>query len=83
MILTPGARRILAHLQRKGSITAAEAEEMYGVHRLAARIADLRSIGYVIATDRERGKNRYGEEVWWAVYSLISEPEMHEERDEE
>lgn len=82
MRLNPGARRILLHLQQKGSITAQEAAEMYGVHRLAARIADLRSLGYVIATDREHGHNRYGEDTFWAVYSLISEPESHEEGDE-
>jgi Helix-turn-helix domain len=39
----PGQRGIVArHLQQHGSITAAEAYELYGILRLAARICELR-----------------------------------------
>ena len=43
---------ILRHLQGGAAITALEALELYGCMRLAARIADLRDMGYVIDTIR-------------------------------
>jgi hypothetical protein len=39
---------ILQHLEEFGSITAAEAVEKYGCHRLASRIKELRMMGYEI-----------------------------------
>lgn len=70
--------RVLMHLRTKGSITSDEAREMYGIARLAARIADLRNMGCVIETERTRGKNRYGETIYYATYILMGEPENYD-----
>lgn len=50
---------ILRHLQQGKSITHLEAFGVYGVHRLAARIHDLRGQGHdIISTEHldERGR---------------------------
>lgn len=61
---------ILKHLEEFGSITAAEAVEQYGCHRLASRIKELRLLGHEIATDTEVGKNRYNKYVRYARYRM-------------
>ena len=53
-----------------GSITAAEAMSEFGCYRLAARISDLKNEGYEINRVMETGKNRYGDSVSYARYSL-------------
>lgn len=44
--------RILAHLKAGESITPLQALEKFGCMRLAARIANLRDDGHVIATEK-------------------------------
>ena len=44
-------QRILGYIQAFGSITDDEARNVIGCHRLAARISDLRSMGYPIKTE--------------------------------
>lgn len=44
------AGQILDHLRRIGPITPLEALELYGCFRLAARIKDLRELGWAIET---------------------------------
>lgn len=66
--------RVLRHLLDTGSITSAEAMQEYGVMRLAARINDLRRQGYPIETEILTGKNRYGDAVKYARYSMEKEP---------
>lgn len=61
---------ILRHMQDFGSITQAEAITEYGCYRLAARIADLKAAGYDISSRIETGKNRYGERISFARYTL-------------
>lgn len=61
---------ILRHMQDFGSITQAEAIAEYGCYRLAARIADLKAAGYNISSRIETGKNRYGERISFARYTL-------------
>lgn len=51
---TPQARKVLAHLKKRGSITPMEAIITYGITRLAARIHELRGAGYEIATQMKR-----------------------------
>jgi hypothetical protein len=46
----PSTRRILAHLQARGSITVLEALAAYGTARIAPAIHDLREGGYSIET---------------------------------
>lgn len=63
-------KHILRHMQDFGSITQAEAITEYGCYRLAARIADLKAAGYDISSRIETGKNRYGERISFARYTL-------------
>ena len=62
--------RILTHLEKRGSITSVEAFQLYGITRLAARIKDLRDMGYCIVTHMIEGKNRFGEGTRYAKYVL-------------
>lgn len=62
--------RILEYMQTFGSITTAQAFTDLGVARLASRIHDLRDQGYVITREMVSAKNRYGETVHFARYSL-------------
>lgn len=49
-------RAIIArHLSEDGMIDAHEMLLRYGISRTAARIAELRAIGWVIRTEREHG----------------------------
>lgn len=45
---------LLAHLEKYGSITPREAMQGYLIYRLAARIKDLREMGYAIETINEK-----------------------------
>jgi hypothetical protein len=60
------ADRILRHLRRGDSITPLGALKRYGCLRLGARIWDLRSAGWVIAREWEKGGNNKR----WAKYRL-------------
>lgn len=62
---------IIAHMQAHGSITSIEAMRDYGIMRLASRINDLRRSGIGIRSEMITAKNRYGEDVRYASYSLI------------
>ena len=61
---------ILQHLEQYGSITAAEAMSEYAIARLASRISDLRKDGVRIQRKMVTAKNRFGESVSFAEYSL-------------
>lgn len=63
--------RILGYMKTHGAITDAKAREKFGVTRLAARIYDLRALGYEIDREMKRVKNRYGEVCRVAVYRLV------------
>lgn len=62
---------ILTHLRRHKGITSAEAMTLYSVYRLSARISDLREAGYNIITNDVQGKNKYGNNTRYAMYSLV------------
>ncbi|WP_434779246.1 helix-turn-helix domain-containing protein [Neisseria sp. Ec49-e6-T10] len=62
---------ILNHLQNKGSITQEQAKKLYGVARLASRVNDLKKRGYNIVSVMIEVKNRYGDRVKVAQYSLV------------
>lgn len=66
--------RILRHLQEYGSITTYESFAEYGITRLASRICDLKKDGYPIRREFVEAKNRYGEPVHFARYSLEERP---------
>ena len=61
---------LLAHLREFGSITQEEARNEYGIARLASRVNDLRKAGIPIRTVVEIGRNRHGEPVHYARYTL-------------
>ena len=63
--------RILRHMEDFGTITSAEAMNDYGIMRLASRISDLRKDGVPIRKETVTGKNRYGEHISFARYSLM------------
>jgi hypothetical protein len=62
--------RILKYLTDFKTITSAEAMSELGVYRLASRITDLKKQGYSIKKETVKAKNRYGEIVHFAQYSL-------------
>lgn len=65
--------RILRHIRDNGSITSWEAMQQYAVMRLASRICDIRRMGIGIKSEIVTGKNRYGEPIKFARYSLMEE----------
>ncbi len=62
--------RIVKYMQDFGSITQLDALREFGCMRLASRISDLKKNGYAIKTVMEKAKNKYGEAVSYARYSL-------------
>lgn len=69
--------KILEYLRTHPSITAAEAEERFACRRLASRISDLRELGYPIHKVTVTGRNRFGEPVHYASYSLINKEDIN------
>lgn len=61
---------ILRHLRDYGSISSMEAMENYGIMRLASRISDLKKAGIPITREMVSRKNRYGDTVTFARYSI-------------
>ncbi len=49
-------KKVYDHMREHGSITAYRAMRDYGCYRLAARINDLRKMGYAIHTELVRTK---------------------------
>lgn len=62
--------KVLRHMQEFGSISSWEAIMEYGITRLGARIYELKKLGYPISSERQSTKNRFGENVSYAVYRL-------------
>ena len=62
--------QIIRHMEECGTITSWEAMQEYGVMRLASRISDLKKAGIPIHRGKVSQKNRYGETVTFARYSI-------------
>lgn len=62
--------KIVEYMQKHGSITQLDAYLDIGCWRLASRISDLKKRGYAIKREMIKVKNRYGESVPVAKYSL-------------
>lgn len=60
--LNPQVRLVLAHLEKRGSISPMEALTTYGVYRLSSAIHRLRNIGFNIETElrEDAAGHRYG-----------------------
>lgn len=70
---TSQCERIVEYMRKHGAITQMQAYLDIGCWRLASRICDLKKRGYLIRTETVYVKNRYGEKVPVAKYSLIEE----------
>lgn len=62
--------RILAYIDRFGSITQLEALQDLGIMRLASRISDLKRLGHPIVSEMETVENRFGEKCYIKRYSM-------------
>ena len=62
--------KILKAMQENGSITSLEAMQDFGIMRLASRINDLKRAGFNINREMIKSKNRYGEPISYAKYTL-------------
>lgn len=62
--------RVLAYIDKFGSITQREALNVLGVARLASRVNDLRKLGHPIISEVVVGENKFGEPTRWARYRM-------------
>ena len=69
------AKRVLDYMEQYGGITSLEAFKELGITRLAAVIFDIKKAGVPIKTERFSCPNRYGEQVSFARYSIITNEE--------
>lgn len=67
---TNSEERVLQYLREQGSITSWRAISEFGITRLSSTIHRLRKSGYPIETEMITGKNRYGDMITYAKYSL-------------
>jgi hypothetical protein len=64
--------RILQYIEENGSITQLDALKEFGCMRLASRMSDIKKMGYPVKTEMERAKNRYGEPIHYARYTICN-----------
>ena len=62
--------KVLNYMERFGSITQLEALSDLGIMRLASRINDLKKQGHSVKKEMVKSKNRFGENIQFARYSL-------------
>lgn len=62
--------RILQYIAENGSITQLEALREIGCMRLASRMCDIKKMGYTVVRTMVTDKNRYGEPVSFAKYTI-------------
>ena len=63
--------RIIQFIEETGSITQLEALEQFGCMRLASRMCDIKKMGYAVEKKMEKSRNRYGEPISYARYTII------------
>lgn len=64
------AERIVQYMITFGSITTMEAFQDLGITKLATRISEMIQEGVKIDKKSEKGKNRYGETIYYTRYFL-------------
>jgi hypothetical protein len=70
------AQRVFNHLQQKGTITNAQAHDLYGIRHLPAIIRDVKKKYDIPIYDWwTSGKNRFGEKCQWKIYSIKEKEE--------
>lgn len=62
--------RIIQYIEENGSITQLDALREFGCMRLASRMCDIKRMGYIVKNTMETSKNRYGEPIRYARYSI-------------
>ena len=62
--------RILQYIEENGSITQLDALREFGCMRLASRMCDIKKLGYPVKIEMEKSKNRHGEPIHYAMYSV-------------
>ena len=62
--------RIVQYIEENGSITQLDALREFGCMRLASRISDLKRQGIPVRRTMETSKNRYGESICYARYTI-------------
>ena len=65
-------QRIINYIREFGSITSKDAYVDLGITQLGARIDGLERDGYSFVKEREKGKNRFNEEVTYKRYYLAN-----------
>jgi len=66
-------QRVLDAMRGNGTISPWYAFNKLGNTRLAATIFQLKKDGHVITSTTETGKNKFGDDVRYARYTLIKE----------
>lgn len=64
---------IIRYLKKKNSITPMDAFHDLGITKLATRISEMRKKGYNFSDEWVDGVNRFGVEVRYKRYHLITE----------
>lgn len=67
--------KIVNYIKEFGSITPLDAFRDLGITKLATRISEMRRNGQVFNQQYEKGKNRFGETVYYMRYFLPPESE--------
>lgn len=71
--------RIIEYLKMFGSISPLEAFRDLGITKLATRISEMRKTGMEFEQEYLKGKNRFGEDVYFMRYYL---PKKEDKQDE-
>lgn len=66
-------QKIINYVERFGSITTLDAFRDLAITRLSARIFNIKKLGYKVSSEREKSKNRFGEEVNYNRYFIEKE----------
>lgn len=64
--------RVLKYIEETGSITQMDALREFGCMRLASRMSDIKKMGYPVKMEMEKAKNRYGEPIHYARYTICN-----------
>lgn len=73
--------RVIAYIDRFGSINQIQALADLGIMRLASRISDIKKMGVPIERRMVEGRNRFGEKVCYAEYSFENKEETINDND--
>jgi len=62
--------KILRYIQENGSITPLDALREFSCMRLASRVSELKKAGHPVCKTMETARNKYGDPVRYARYTL-------------